>query len=345
MASEYRSRRRGVIFGLRMRFPQIPAFFALLGAELLVSGLSRTAEAQPKRVLLDYQRLEGGAACPDASALQVGVAARLGYDPFSDKAAERLKVTIRPSTNGLEARIELQDRDGKLKAERRMVSRQRDCKELASSVELAISIAIDPSAYGTHVALPADPDPPALASPIPPPAAPPPVEAKPSRPLHGELTAMLVGGLRSAPSTSLGFSLGAALGGEILSVGIEARADVPSSKSLQAGSVASSLYTFSLVPCLRATYLGFCALAAVGVQHASGQDLVNSKTVDFLYLAVGARVALAYPLGPRWSLGLFGDALSPLTENSLAVDDNRNIVWRTPALAFAVSLGVAAKIP
>jgi hypothetical protein len=330
-----------------MRFPQIPALFALLVAEMLLSGLPPPAQAQsPKKVLFDYQRVEGGTACPDASALQVGVAARLGYDPFSDKAAERLKVTIRPSTNGLEARIELQDLDGKLKAERRLVSRQRDCKELASSVELAISIAIDPSASSTHSAPSADPAPPATASPPPQPAAPSPVLAEePSRPLQGDITAMLVAGFRYAPSTSLGLSLGAALRGEFLSLGIEVHADVPSSKSLQVGSVSSSLYTASLVPCLRSTYLGFCALATAGVLHASGQGLVDSREVNFLYLAVGARVALTYPLGPRWSLGLFGDALSPLTENSLAVDDNEHIVWRTPALAFAVSLGVAAKIP
>jgi hypothetical protein len=329
-----------------MRFLRIPALFAFLLAEVLVHGLSRRLEAQPpRRVLLDYQRAEGGTACPDAGTLQVGVAARLGYDPFDGSSSERLKVTIRSVQSGLEARIEMQDRDGKPNAERRLVSRQRDCKELASSVELAISIAIDPSASGTHAAPPADSPLPVASSPPAQPAAPSPVPSEPSRPLHVDLGAMLVGGFRSAPSTTLGISLGVALRGEFLSLGMEARADVPSSKSLPVGSVESSLYTFSLVPCLRATHLGFCPLASAGLLHASGQGLADSRQVDFFYLAVGARVALAYPLGPRWSLGLNGDAVSPLTKTSLAVDDNQHVVWSTPALAFAISLGVTATIP
>lgn len=328
-----------------MRSPRIPALFALLVAELLVQGSPRKSRAEPsKRVRLDYQRAESGTACPDASALQVGVAVRLGYDPFDDKSNERLRVSIRPVPSGLEARIEMLDPNGQLKAERRLVSRHRDCKELASSVELAISIAIDPSGSGAQTSASstaiaaAEPSPPVRFV-----APPPPPPAVPSRPLKGDVSAMLVGGFGSAPSSSLGFSVGAALHGELLSLGLEARADVPSSKSLHQGSISSSLYTATFAPCLRATYLGFCALASAGMLHGFSDGLADSRRVSFFYAAVGARVALAYPLGGRFGLSLYGDAVSPLTETNLAVDNQ--VVWSSPTLAFALSLGVTAKIP
>lgn len=296
------------------------------------------------RVRLDYQRGDAGAACPDASALQVGVAARLGYDPFDDEASELLRVGIRATPGGLEARIEMPGRDGATKAERRLVSRHRDCKELAASVELAISIAIDPSGGGARASTSRTASVSAK-SPPPPPMEPEPspVRASPVRPLQGDVSAMLVTGFGSAPSTSLGLSVGAALRGEFLSLGIEARADAPSSKSLPSGKVLGSLYTATLLPCLRATYLGFCALASAGMLQGSGEGLADSRRVTFFYAAVGARVMLAYPLGSRFGLGLHGDAVSPLTENNLAVDDQ--VVWSPSTLAFALSLGVTAKIP
>jgi hypothetical protein len=337
--------RTGVESVLRMRSSRLPALFALLVAEVLVQGAPAQVRAEPRsKVRLDYQRGEGGTACPDASALQVGVAARVGYDPFDDKSSERLKVSIRPLPSGLEARIEMLDRDGQLRAERRLVSRQRDCKELASSVELAISIAIDPSGSGGQA--PSSAAPTAAAEPPSPNtlAEPPPVRTAPTQSLKGDVSAMVVGGFGSAPSTSVGLSLGASLRGEFLSLGVEARADVPSSTSLQVGEVASALYTASLVPCLRATYLGFCALASAGVLHGSSNGLADARQVSFFYAAIGARIALAYPLGPRWGLGLYGDAVSPLTETTLTVD-NHHVVWSSPTLAFALSLGVTAKIP
>jgi hypothetical protein len=327
-----------------IRPPRILAFFVFLVAGTIVHGGAASAAESPKRVRFDYQR-DGGTVCPDAAALQVGVAARLGYDPFDDNAADRLRVTIRPTAHGLEARIEMDDRDGVPKAERRLLSRQHDCKELASSVELAISIAIDPSGSGAQ----------ASASRVSPSSAPPPplgqaptaeqlgASSSPPWRLDADLSAMLVAGFRSAPSTSLGLSVGAALKGEYLSLGIEARADWPTSQSLRVGSMGTSLYTASLVPCLRGRYVGFCALATAGLLHGAGEGLVEAKQANFFYAAVGARIALGYPVARHWSLALYGDAVSPLTESSLAVDGST--VWSSPTLAFALSLGVTANIP
>jgi hypothetical protein len=309
----------------------------------VVAGLSGTAYAQaPTRVRFEYQRYEGGTVCPDASAIEVGVAGRLGYDPFDEKAADSLQVTIRPAAHGLEARVEMRDVQGQLKAERRLLSRQRDCKELASSVELAISIAVDPSGAGANRPPVEAPAPPAAEA-APPQTAEPREEPFVRRPLTGEASAIAIGGFRSAPSPSLGLGIGASLAGDFLSLGVEGRADLPSSSALHAGSVRTSLLTASLVPCLRGPYLGFCALASAGVLRGAGVGLVDSRHVSFFYAAVGARAALGIPMGPRWSLVVHADVSSPLTETTLTVDGET--VWSSPTLVFALGLGVTARIP
>jgi len=320
-----------------MRLLRFSAFFALLVAEAVALG----APAQTaSRVRLDYQRGEGATSCPDATALQVGVAGRLGYDPFDDRAIRRLNVAIRQAGHGLEARIEMVDA-GALVAERRLVSRQRDCKELASSVELAIAIAIDPT--GAPPASPAAPEQAPTSPTLDPAPAPLSRPVTSSHPLAGDLAAMLVGGLRSAPSPSLGISLGGSLRGEVWSLGIEARADLPSSESLRVGSVKTSLYTGSLVPCLGSAHLAFCALATAGLLHGAADGLDHERDANFFFAAVGARIALGYPIDHRWSLALHADALSPLTEIDLTVDGGS--VWSTSTLVCSVALGATAKIP
>ena len=107
--------------------------------------LTGSAVAQvPRQVRFEYARQDGAGACPDLATIQAGVAARLGYEPFSDRGSDLVRATIHQAGRGLEAHIEMIDPGGGLKAERRLVSHQRDCAELASSVELSISIAIDP---------------------------------------------------------------------------------------------------------------------------------------------------------------------------------------------------------
>jgi hypothetical protein len=128
-----------------------------------------------------------------------------------------------------------------------------------------------------------------------------------------------------------------------LSLGLEVRADLPASESLPVGSISTSLVSASLVPCVRFTPLGFCALATAGMLRASGDGLDEAKTLSLPYAALGARVAFAYPIGPKWSLVLYGDAVAPLTETTLTVDNRP--AWRSSALVFALGLGATARIP
>jgi hypothetical protein len=322
---------------VRIGLLRFSAFLAVLVAQAVVP---RASAQGPSRVGLDYQRGDGAASCPDGTALQVGVSGRLGYDPFDDHASRRLKVSIGQVGHGLEARVEMSDATGAVIAERRLVSRQRDCKELASSVELAIAIAVDPTGRPPVVAPAASTEEAPKTSP---PDAPPPPSPQVSHPLAGDLKAMLVAGWRSAPSASLGISLGGDLRGEVWSLGIDVRADLPSSEPLRTGHVKTSLFTGSLVPCLGSAHLAFCALATVGLLHGSADGLERERDANFFFAAVGARAALAYPIDHRWSVALHADAVSPLTEIDLTVDGKS--VWSTSTLVYSVALGATAKIP
>src|SRR6185436_20135649 len=81
-----------------------------------------------------------------------------------------VSATVNRTGHTLEARIEIAGADGKPTAERKLVSRQSDCFELTSAIELAISIVIDPVAGSRPRPAPAAPPP---SSPPPPPPAPP----------------------------------------------------------------------------------------------------------------------------------------------------------------------------
>jgi hypothetical protein len=309
----------------------------------------------PRQVRLEYARLDGAGECPDGATIQAGVAARLGYEPFNDQADERVRAVIQPSGHGLEARIELTDAKGSPKAERRLVSRQRDCAELASSVELAISIAIDPFRLGPSPAVQGvRAEAPEAAHQATQGASPnasqaalvsssEPVVASSPRPLASQVGAGVVGGLGAAPSRTLGLAVGVAVRSGDWSLGLEGRADLPASTSLRAGEASTALLVASLVPCAHVGLVATCALVTAGALRAAGHGLVESRTVTLPYAAVGARVGLAIPLTGRLSLALHGDVTAPLTKSTLQVDGTA--VWTSPILSAALGLGVAAIFP
>ena len=307
----------------------------------------------PRQVRLEYARQDGAGACPDVATIQAGVAARLGYEPFDDRADDLVRAIIQPSGHGLEARIALIDAKGSPKAERRLVSRQRDCAELASSVELAISIAIDPFRLGPAPAgLPARvPEAPNQAEQGASPSAPQasvvssgePVAASRPRSLSSQVGVEVVGGLGAAPSPTLGVAASVGMRGGDLSLGLEGRADLPASTSLRVGEASTALLVASLVPCVHVGRVATCALVTAGALRAAGHGLVDSRTVTLPYAALGARVALEIPVTARWSLALHGDVTAPITTSKVEVDGTT--VWTSPILSVALGLGVAATFP
>ena len=318
---------------------------------------SAVAQGQ-RQVRFEYARLDGAGACPDLVTIQSGVASRLGYEPFDERGRDLVRATIHLSEHGLEARIEMLDENGSLKAERKLVSHRRDCSELASSVELAISIAIDPfrlsaapaisdsRAHGPEATSAPAQDPASASAPSAPTAsaAEESVSASaPRRPLSGRIEAGLLGAVGTAPSSALGFSAGAGIRGGDLSLAIEGRADLPASTSLRVGEASTSLLVASLLPCAHFRVLAPCALVSAGALWAAGHGLEDARRVRLPYVAVGARLAAAIPLMPRLSLAIHVDLTRPLVETRVEVDGAA--VWTSPIFAFALGVGVAADFP
>ena len=320
-----------------------PLSFAV--AAVLLTDAAAFADA-PRFVHLEYERLEGAAACPEDAVIRAGVAARLGYEPFREGAPDRLRTTLRTAGYGLEARIELVDGRGNLKAARRLTSRNRDCSELAASVELAIAIAIDPmggprprdDAPAPAIADEPEP-PPSRPAASPEPYVPGPAESPARPPLSWRAQAGLLGGWGSAPAPSLGFTVGGAVESEGWSLGIEGRADLPSSMALRAGEASAGLAVASLVPCLRFGMASACGLATGGVRQVAGDGLDNARHATVPYFAFGGRAAFALPISKRVALVLHGDVTAPVTKTRLTVDGE--VVWTSPAIAVALGLGVA----
>ncbi|MBN2573208.1 MAG: hypothetical protein JXP73_01465 [Deltaproteobacteria bacterium] len=318
-------------------------------ATLLLFGTHVLAGA-PRFVRLDYERQAGAASCPEEAVIRAGVAARLGYEPFRERARDRLRATIRQAGQGLEASIELFDARGNLKAARRLTSRNRECSELASSVELAIAIAIDPMGSPVPAEVAAAPEGGGAAAPAPGRQAAAdesqalgPGPAPEGRPLSWRAQVGAVGGWGAAPSFGIGFAAGGALEGERWSVGIEGRVDLPSAMSLRVGEASAGLLVASLVPCLRLGAASACALATGGARQVAGDGLDHARHATVPYLAFGGRLAAALPVSQRAALALHGDISAPVTKIRLKVDDE--VVWTSPAVAVALGLGIALAFP
>jgi hypothetical protein len=318
-------------------------------AALLLAHPAASADV-PRQVRLEYERQEGASACPEEAAIRTGVAGRLGYEPFRERAADLLRATLRRAGNQLEARIELLDGQGNLRAQRRLVSRGRDCAELAASVELAIAIAIDPMASAAPASPAVSPDAPATAArperprvdtaPV---ARPRESSAPAASPLGVWLAVAALGGVGSAPGPNAGLLLGGGIEHGHISLGLEARADLPASKELRAGQARAYLLAGSLVPCLHLDRAALCALATAGVRRVSGSGLLDERSATLAYVALGGRIGLELPLREQLSLTLHGDVTAPLTETRLTVDDG--VVWTSPAVAVALALGLAMRFP
>jgi hypothetical protein len=330
----------------------------MLVVSLCFGGVAEARE--PTFVRFDYLRQDGIATCPDEAAIRTGVAARLGYDPFRSDASDQLRTTIDRSGNALEARIVMTDAHGAVKAERKLLSRARDCVELASSVELAISIAIDPmrsmpsaepesrsqnagrgpdgSARASGDA--AEPTGGPTSGPLPVAT---PLPSEPSPPIVKRIVAAATGGLWAAPSPNLGILAGVGLRRGNLSVTVDVRADWPAARSLKTGTVSSALYLGTLAPCIHHRWVAACALASAGARRVSGHGLLDARAATDAYVALGARLGIDLPLTARLAVALHGDVTAPVTRMHLLVDDE--VVWTSPLASVALGIGLAAIFP
>ena len=329
----------------------------LLGACLLAAGLvgSAAANAGPRAVHLVYNRGAGAEQCPSQAELQQGIIARLGRDPFWGRGARQVWITISRSGTELVATIAAQAEDGAAAQVRAVTSRRTECVELASTVELALAIAIDPvAAMGRPSQAPGD-----IAEPFEPPSAPTgsvasapgapeaaalgttrrpaTPEVRSGRDLHWFVGAGLLLSTRAGPGTSAGLALDLGARRGAWSLTLEGRVDDPT--EADGGAISASLVLAAAVPCYHVRWLAACAVAAAGILRGSAAPDLPDAQVDMTpYCAAGARVAAELPVSGRFALGAHVDVLATLTPTHLRVDQVE--VWHTPVAS--VTLGLSA---
>lgn len=337
------------------------------GALGLAAWMSRSdlAHAQPSLgtahdVELRYVRGPGSERCPDEQSLRENVLAHLGYDPFG-AGRGRVDVIVgrRGRGNGLRAQIERVDDGGAITGARALDSSSANCTELAASIALAVSIAIDP----LRGSFPHRTAPPGAALVAPPPPAPsrsplaefekaPPdglpretAREEPSTPLRANVAAAVVTGVGASPSPAVGALFEARLRANSWSLGLGARADLPSSAPAHATSarIQSALLVGTVVPCVHVDPLALCISALLGSLAGDASNVAHTEAHSTFFAATGGRVAISHSVTKRFGIGAFAEVLGTLTPTTLRVDGVPG--WSTAPVLANLAAFAFAKVP
>jgi hypothetical protein len=286
---------------------------------------------------LEYVVGAGAESCPGERDLRDAVGLRLGRDPFTPEAPERLIVKLTGSGTTLYADVALYGAAGQGYGGRQLVESSGDCTRLLASVALTISLALAPGRSSRAEPLPTTrelraPAPEALPRrPAPRPTSPTSTPPElPSSPWRFEVSAG--GGIAagSAPDAAGGLAMGLAFGKDRWSFGLEARGYFPDSRDASTGgSIAVSLISGAALPCyeLAGPFFG-CALVALGALRGEGTGVDVPQEDSTLFLGLGMRAGFNVPLFGRFALRVHGDAMwTPLTREMHLADQ---VVWTTP---------------
>ncbi len=307
----------------------VPILFVLL--------LPSAGRAVRVQVQLTYERGSGAERCPDEQSIRDAVVVRLGYPPFVAQGKLAIAARVKGEGAGLAAKIDLREVSGELLGERELSSPNADCAELAEAMVLAISLAIDPVAVDRKPrATSAEP------------------RAEPRHELRDEppagtaaapsffATVGAIGSLGQEPSLSLGAAVGAGARWTWLSLGLEARASLPSATLAAEGKVSGSVIAGSAVPCLHRGPFAGCAMVSGGVFRAASEGLAGGRTVNGSFFSAGGRALYELDLAGPLSLRLNADLIVPLVRSSLVVD--QKAVWVSSPVAGSVGLALGLKL-
>jgi hypothetical protein len=312
----------------------------------VAASTAAEAEAQPaqRTARLVYDRGAGAEPCPDAARIEEAVAARLGYNPFVDQSELLLRISVSATGERLSARIEVRRGESGV-GERVLDGPADDCRELAESVVLATSIAIDPTALSRAPATDPESPPPIVA--VPPQPQRPPEAAPAASRLEEAPSELSYGGrfgisgtLGTAPGPSFGMRLEIDLRWTHASIGVAGRVDFPASERAGGGTVEGSVLLGEVSACGWMEPVFACGVAAVGAFRGVGRDLVDSRDVTKPHVGLGGRVGVEIPIYGAVSVRLQLDVLAAITQTTLLVGDER--VWTMAPVSgtFSALLGL-----
>jgi len=344
-------------------------------AAVVVLGAARgVAQESDRRWGLSYQAPE---MCPDEARFRDIVASRVGRDPFTTDAEDRLDATLLQRGAAWRGRLVDRDARGEVRGER--VLDAATCEELVASMAVAVSILADPLALlrgerdpdeaeaepdeaESEEAEPEEPEPEEPEEAEPEEAEPEeaePEEAEPGEdepgevepgevePGERELAARVrpVVGLsfaavwRLVPSTGLGASASAGLRVGGFSVALE---------GYVFGSVGADtadnerlqvlLAGAAVVGCGHRGWFLACLGLEGGAFRAEVPSLAVSTPVLSFLPAASLRLGVEVPLGDEIVLVALAHATLPIERTHLSVDDDR--IWEAPPVAFGLRVGV-----
>jgi len=295
---------------------------------------SSSALAAPSARLV-YVREPGAEVCADEAGLRRAVAARLGYDPFFPWAKVTVVTSVRKDAGAYRAEVTLVDEAGVSRGKREVTSQGDDCAPLVGALALTISLALDPLSLASGPAAvearPGVPEPPREPAPPPPPVVvarstvEPPVAVAPGPPpapsWRGFAGIAAFGSYGITPSVAIGGAFHGQVQRGPWSLGLEARADAPSSVPVPSGGrVQAWLAQGTLLGCGQVAFVVGCGLVSGGPLVASGVGLAVSHTRVLPYAAVGPRLGVAWPVGTRVLLEGFAQVAFALPPRALQVD-------------------------
>lgn len=344
--------------------------FVLGGTVCLVA--SRSADGQARAptfaVSLEY---EPAPTCPAVADLKADVIAKVGYDPFSESAPDRVLMLVAPRGKAWNGRLEWRDARGEWTGEQAFPLAGTDCSRLVRGMSLALAVQIQllaktHAASDTTGAAATEAAPPIRDSNGGPPTVPNSpaveglrsesspvslaVEATTSSSAHGRRRPVFAMG--AGPSVGFGMAAAPVLLGRIFgtiawphfSLELAAAMTMPDTMSRADGAGFGQQHLFmSAAGCAVLAPWSACALTNVGAVRMAGEhiDLPSSATVPFV--EAGARIGVIHPFGRHTFVQAHLDGVANLTRWTGELDDIP--VWTAPRLAAALGLDAGVRLP
>lgn len=349
------ARRKG--HGLRAVIGSAIGAFAVVAVAAPARAEAPPAEPVPDPVRLDYDRIAGGATCPEESFFRDTVASHLrGRDPFTPDGARRIAIAIRRKGHKFIVSAAMYDDGGKPVGGKRELDGTL-CTGVVDTMGVVVAgwllPIVLPAPAKAEPAKPEPAKPPEPPKPAPakpegpkPPAPAKPEDLKPAPPAPTRPRIVVELGPLVSFATLPGpaaFGLAGAVGVRwpMFSLALEVRGDLPAATDPQSdGSrVREALIVGSAAPCLHAGWFVGCALIAGGVRIDEGLNR-DVSTPIVPYIGMGVRAGVEVPLSPRFALRLAGEVLAPLRRHRIG--DSKEDPWISPPAGVALGARLIA---
>lgn len=307
---------------------------------LSLGSATSTASAQ---VSLDY---EAPADCPSEQDFRDTVAARLGRDPFAPANGQVVVVRVEIQRSALQGEVTLMQ-GGAMLTTRRIRGARGECREVVTSLGIAISIMLDSNDGGSSrtPTTASDPSLTSAPAPAPAPAPPTPTLSPPDRPSANRprFLASVGGGgtVGSAPSVVLSVDVAVGMSFGAITLWIEGAADLmPRAATLDSGDqLETNIFHAGPVGCFSyGIFLG-CAGAMFGALQSRAIHVVNPATHTSFWGAGELRGGAQTEFVASWLLIALAELRIPLVRSSTEIGGD--IVWTAPAVAGGLRIAFA----